>query len=92
MVDIANRRLDLASLQDTMLRQLDILRDQVVTTRSSAGRLLPSSLPTRRRTADLPMDSSTSNMGTAGLRRILLPADKGAIRPMDSRRAIEGGD
>lgn len=83
-VDIANRSLDLASLVDTMLRQLDTLldlQDQVATARSPAG---TSSLPTRLAT-DLPMDSPSS-MGMAGTRHTLPPAGQEVIRPMDSRR------
>lgn len=85
MVDIASRRLVLASLQDTMLRPLGILRDRVVTTHSLAGRLLRSSLRTHQGTAHLHMDS-LSHMGMVGPRRTLPPAVQEAIRPMDSRR------
>lgn len=90
-VDIASRRLGLASLEDTMLRQLDTLRlqDQVATTNSPAGRLLPSSLPTRPATG-LPM-GSPSSMDTAGTRHSLPLADQEVIRPMDNRSGIKGG-
>lgn len=72
-----------------LLHQLDTLRalqDQAATTHSRAGRLLPSSHPTRPAT-DLPMDSPSS-MDMAGTRHTLPPAVLVVIRPMDSRRHV----